>query len=76
MIGHSDCGMLDVHERRAARHGSGPRRRAIDFQPFPDVAARVRTSVEAIRTSPLLPGRRSAPSGFVFDVRSGRLEGV
>ena len=74
VIGHSDCGMLtftnaDVHEKL------GPESEAIDFQPFPDVAERVRQSVETIRSHPLLAGSLEA-SGFVYDVRSGRIESV
>jgi carbonic anhydrase len=74
VIGHSDCGMLtftnaDVHERL------GPESEAIDFQPFPDVTERVRQSVEAIRSHPLLPDSFGA-SGFVYDVASGRIEPV
>ena len=56
VIGHTDCGMLtftnaDVHEKL------GPESESIDFQPFPDVAERVRQSVETIRSHPLLAGR-------------------
>ena len=74
VIGHSDCGMLtftndDVHEKL------GPESEAIDFQPFPDVAERVRQSVETIRSHPLLPDSFGA-TGFVYDVGSGRIEAV
>jgi carbonic anhydrase len=74
VIGHTDCGMLtftneDVHEKL------GPESESIDFQPFPDVAARVRQSVETIRSNPLLPDSFGA-TGFVYDVRSGRIEPV
>ena len=74
VIGHSGCGMLtftngDVHEKL------GPNSEDIDFQPFPDVAERVRQSVETIRSHPLLPDSFGA-SGFVYDVRSGRIEPV
>jgi carbonic anhydrase len=74
VVGHSDCGMLtftndDLHERL------GPDSHAVDFQPFPDVAERVRESVGAIRRTPLLPGSFAA-TGFVYDVRTGRLEPV
>jgi len=74
VIGHTDCGMLtftnaDVHEKL------GPESESIDFQPFPDVAERVRQSVETIRRHPLLPDSFGA-SGFVYDVRSGRIEPV
>lgn len=72
VIGHSDCGMLtfqnaDLHERL------GQESQAIDFQPFSDVAERVRQSVETIRSSPLLPDSYAA-SGFVYHVETGRLE--
>jgi carbonic anhydrase len=74
VIGHTDCGMLtftndDVHEKL------GPESESIDFQPFPDVADRVRQSVETIRSHPLLPDSFGA-TGFVYDVRSGRIEPV
>jgi carbonic anhydrase len=74
VIGHTDCGMLtfsnaDVHEKL------GPESESIDFQPFPDVAERVRQSVETIRSHPLLPDSFGA-SGFVYDVGSGRIEPV
>src|ERR1700745_2854558 len=74
VIGHTDCGMLtftnaDVHEKL------GPESESIDFQPFPDVAERVRQSVETIRGHRLLP-ESFAASGFVYDVRSGRIEPV
>jgi carbonic anhydrase len=73
VIGHTGCGMLtftndDVHAKL------GPESESIDFQPFPDVAERVRQSVETIRSHPLLPEFRA--TGFVYDVESGRIEPV
>jgi carbonic anhydrase len=74
VIGHTDCGMLtftndDVHEKL------GPESVSIDFQPFPDLAERVRQSVETIRSHPLLPDSFGA-TGFVYDVRTGRIDPV
>ena len=74
VIGHTGCGMLtftndDVHAKL------GPASESIDFQPFPDVAERVRQSVDTIRSHPLLADGFSA-TGFVYDVRSGRIEPV
>jgi carbonic anhydrase len=74
VIGHTDCGMLtftnsDVHEKL------GPESESIDFEPFPDAAERVRQSVDTIRSHPLL-GDGFGATGFVYDVRSGRLEPV
>jgi carbonic anhydrase len=74
VVGHTDCGMLtftnaDLHEKL------GPQSESIDFEPFPDVAERVRQSVARIRSHPLLPDSFGA-TGFVYDVRSGRIEPV
>jgi carbonic anhydrase len=74
VIGHTGCGMVDftnddIHARL------GPASESIDFEPFPDVAERVRQSVEAIRSHPLLGGGLGA-TGFVYDVESGRIEPV
>jgi carbonic anhydrase len=74
VIGHTDCGMLtftndDVHAKL------GPESESIDFQPFPDVAARVRQSVETIRSTPLL-GDSFGATGFVYDVKTGRIDPV
>src|ERR1041385_8062413 len=64
VIGHTDCGMLtftngDLHAKL------GPESESIDFQPFPDVAHRVRQSVESIRSHTLLPDSFGA-TGFVY----------
>jgi carbonic anhydrase len=74
VIGHEDCGMLtfenpDLH---AKLDGKGD---SIDFLPFSDLDERVRASVRAIRESPLLPDSYTA-TGFVYDVRTGRLREV
>ena len=74
VVGHTGCGMLtftnaDLHEKL------GPGSENIDFQPFPDVAERVRESVETIRSHPLLPNSFGA-SGFVYEVETGRIEPV
>jgi carbonic anhydrase len=74
VIGHTDCGMLtftndELHQRL------GPESESIDFQPFPDVTERVRQSVDTIRSHPLLPDSFGA-AGFVYDVRTGRIDPV
>ncbi len=74
VIGHTDCGMLtftndDIHAKL------GPASESIDFLPFPDVAGRVRESIRTIRESELLPDSFGA-TGFVYDVKTGRLEEV
>jgi carbonic anhydrase len=74
VIGHTDCGMLtftnaDLHAKL------GPESETIDFQPFPDVAERVRESVATIRSHPLIPDSFGA-TGFVYDVKTGEIEPV
>ena len=74
VIGHKGCGML-TFTNEDAHAKLGPASETIDFQPFPDVAERVRESVEAIRSHPLL-GDGFGATGFVYDVESGRIERV
>jgi carbonic anhydrase len=74
VIGHSDCGML-TFTNDDLQDKLGPEAESIDFQPFPDVAERVRESVETIRTHPLLPDSFGA-TGFIYDVRTGRIDPV
>jgi carbonic anhydrase len=59
----------DLHEKL------GSEAESIDFEPFPDVADRVRQSVATISSHPLLPDSFKA-TGFVYDVRSGAIEPV
>ena len=74
VVGHTDCGML-TFTNDDLRGKLGPEAESIDFQPFPDVADRVRQSVETIRSHPLLPDSFAA-TGFVYDVRTGAIEPV
>jgi carbonic anhydrase len=74
VIGHTDCGML-TFTNDDLRAKLGPDADGVDFLPFPDVAARVRESVETIRGSSLLPDSFGA-TGYVYDVKTGRLESV
>jgi carbonic anhydrase len=74
VIGHTDCGML-TFSNDELRARLGPESEGIDFLPFPDLAGRVRESVSAIWESPLLPDDFAA-AGYIYDVKSGRLEPV
>jgi carbonic anhydrase len=74
VIAHEDCGMLtfsndDVH----AHIGSGSE--GLDFLPFSDLDESVRGSVRRVAESRLLPDSFTA-TGYVYDVRSGRLREV
>lgn len=74
---HTDCGMLtftndDCHA--LLRDRSGADASSIDFLPFRDLAESVRESLTKIRQSPFLQNVRA--SGWIYDVRSGKLSEV
>jgi len=78
VIAHTDCGMLtftndDLHRKLADEAGADAAE--VDFQPFSDLEESVRGSVRKIADSPLLPDSFRA-TGYVYDVRSGRLREV
>jgi carbonic anhydrase len=77
VIHHTDCGMLtftDEQLRRKLHDGLGVDT-GIAFLPFSDVDTSVRDDVAALRESPLL--LRDAPvTGFVYDVKTGKLRQV
>jgi carbonic anhydrase len=78
VIGHTDCGMLTFDNsqlREILRERRGVDATHIDFQPFPDCAARVAASVRRVRDSGLLPDDY-ALHPFVYDVATGHLEPV
>jgi carbonic anhydrase len=78
VIAHTDCGMLTFTNeelRSKLTEEAGADASGIDFLPFTDLDERVRASVRRIEDSPLLPASFSA-SGFLYDVRSGRLREV
>jgi carbonic anhydrase len=74
VIGHTDCGMLTFTDGEL-RERLGPEAADVEFHSFPDLEQRVQQSVHAIRESPLLPDSFGA-AGYVYDVRSGRLQEV
>jgi carbonic anhydrase len=78
VIHHTDCGMLTFTNdqlREQLRRDLNADASAIDFLPFSDLEDSVRQDVQTIRSSPLIPND-IAVSGFVFDVKSGRLREV
>ena len=78
VIHHVDCGMLTFSNedlRRQLREDLGADASKIDFLPFSDLDASVRTDVATLRASPLFP--KDLPvTGFVYDVHSGRLREI
>ena len=78
VIHHTDCGMLTFTNRELhakVKHDLGADSTAIDFLPFSNLEESVRDDVEFLLSSPLIP--RDIPvRGFVYDVRTGRLNEV
>ena len=77
LIHHTDCGMLtftddQVKKQIEADTGIRP---AFALEAFGDLEADVRQSIARIKASPFVPNKSSV-RGFVYDVRSGRLEEV
>lgn len=76
LIHHTDCGLRNVSEDAVkdeieADTGIRP---PFALESFTDTAANVRQSIKRVQVSPFLPSK--AVRGFVFDVKSGRLEEV
>ena len=75
VIHHTDCGMLtfsneDLRTKiKQELHVSADQ---IDFLPFKDLEQSVRDDVATIKSSPLIPDNVEV-SGFIYDVRSGKL---
>ncbi|MCH7617866.1 MAG: carbonic anhydrase [Chloroflexi bacterium] len=78
VIHHTDCGMLTFTNdqlRGMLRDDLNADASGIDFLPFSDLDESVRQDVQTIRSSPLIPDDITV-TGFVFDVKSGRLREV
>lgn len=78
VIHHTDCGMATFTNeqlRDRVRQGLGADASGIDFLPFRDLEESVREDVAAIRDSPLIP-KDVQVTGYIYDVRSGRLQPV
>jgi carbonic anhydrase len=78
VIHHTDCGMLtfsnaELQEKLAAETGADAS--GIDFLPFSDLEESVRDDVNRIRSSPFI-AEDIPVSGFVYGVRTGRLQEV
>ena len=78
VIHHTDCGMLTFSNadlRTKLRQELGANADNIDFLPFKDLEQSVRDDVATIKASPLIPDNIEV-SGFIYDVRSGKLSPV
>ena len=77
LIHHTDCGMLtfkDDEVKRQIESDTGIRP-AFALEAFPDLEEDVRQSIARIQASPFIPNKSSV-RGFVYDVRTGRLDEV
>jgi len=77
LIHHTDCGMLTFHDddiKHKIEQEIGIRP-AFAFEAFSDLDADVKQSIARIKASPFIPNKSSV-RGFVYDVRSGKLDEV
>jgi len=77
LIHHTDCGMLTFNDdsvKAQILEDTGIRP-PFALEAFPDLEGDVRQSIARIRANPLIP-RRDSVRGFVYDVRTGRLNEV
>jgi carbonic anhydrase len=77
LIHHTDCGMLTFTDEQYAQQlesdtGAKPQ---WDANCFDDLEGDVRESIARIRSSPFIPNKDSI-RGFVYDVKSGRLDEI
>jgi carbonic anhydrase len=78
VVHHTDCGMLTFDN--ATLHGIcreqlGADASDIDFLPFSDLEQSVRDDVAIIRSSPLI-AKDTPVTGFVYDVKTGKIRQV
>jgi carbonic anhydrase len=77
LIHHTGCGMLtfrddDIKSQIEKETGIRP---AFAFEAFADLEADVKQSIARIKASPFIPNKSSV-RGFVYDVKTGKLEEV
>lgn len=77
LIHHTDCGMLTFKDDalKAEVEEDTGLRPPFAFEAFPDLEDDVRQSIRRIRANPFIP-HKDKVRGFVYDVRSGRLDEV
>jgi carbonic anhydrase len=78
VIHHTECGMLTFNSaqlRNMLKQDTGADASSIDFLEFSDLDSSVREDVATIKDSPLIPNDILV-SGFVYDVKTGKLRAV
>ncbi len=79
IINHTDCGMLtfkddDLRTRLEKENGTAALE-PVYFYAFPDVKENVKKQIERLKSHPWIP-QRIPVRGFVYDVKTGKLEEV
>ena len=77
LIHHTDCGMLTFKDddlKAKIQHDVGIKP-AFSLEAFPNLEDDVKQSIARIEASPFIPNKKSV-RGFVYDVKSGRLNEV
>ena len=77
LIHHTDCGMLTFKddEVKGQIHAEVGIRPAFALEAFDDLEADVKQSIARIEASPFIPNKKNV-RGFVYDVKTGRLNEV
>jgi carbonic anhydrase len=77
LLHHTDCGMLTFSDDdvKAAIEADTGIRPSFALEAFGDLADDVRQSIARIQASPFVP-RKDDVRGFVYDVKTGRLDEV
>ena len=77
LIHHTDCGMLTFADAdlKAGIEAETGLRPAFSFEPFTDLEGDVRQSIRRIEACPFIPVKDRI-RGFVYDVKTGRLDEV
>ena len=78
VVHHTDCGMLTFDNPTLygiCQEQLGADASDIDFLPFSDLEQSVRDDVELIRSSPLI-AKDTTVTGFIYDVKTGKIEEV
>lgn len=77
LIHHTDCGMLTFKDDqvKAQIESEVGIRPSFALEAFPDVEDDVKQSIARIQASPFIPNKSSV-RGFVYDVKTGRLNEV
>jgi carbonic anhydrase len=78
VVNHTDCGMLtfadeDLQKKLAQKYKADASE--LKFHSFSDLVENVKNQVDRIKSTPFLP-KDMPVYGFVYDVRTGKLEGV